>query len=170
MNQIALVKRAIINLLRTAARDPVWAVVALVVFPLRYAKVFVLGVLSYAFVTLTVAFGIDYLTLEVLGSSEGGIVFILGNCVFSLFAVVLFFRMLFAPLIIHFGSTNEHTHGTARFASKREIKPFTRSGHGLLIGRAPSSGRLIRYDGPAHLLTMAPTRSGKGLGRSSRTS
>lgn len=164
MNQIALVKRAIINMLRTAARDPIWAIVSLVVFPLRYAKVFVLGVLSYAFVTLTVAFGIDYLTLKVLGSSEGGIVFILGNCVFSLFAVVLFFRMLFAPLIIHFGSTNEHTHGTARFASKREIKPLTRSGHGLLIGRAPSSGRLIRYDGPAHLLTMAPTRSGKGVG------
>ncbi|PZR68211.1 MAG: conjugal transfer protein TraG, partial [Stutzerimonas stutzeri] len=26
------------------------------------------------------------------------------------------------------------------------------------------SGKLLRYDGPAHLLTMAPTRSGKGVG------
>ncbi|MGO7345706.1 type IV secretory system conjugative DNA transfer family protein, partial [Rhizobium johnstonii] len=35
---------------------------------------------------------------------------------------------------------------------------------GLLIGRANNSGRLLRYSGPAHLLTMAPTRSGKGVG------
>ena len=35
---------------------------------------------------------------------------------------------------------------------------------GLLIGRSIESGKLLRYDGPAHLLTMAPTRSGKGVG------
>ena len=33
----------------------------------------------------------------------------------------------------------------------------------LLIGR-DTFGRLLRYDGPAHLLTIAPTRSGKGVG------
>jgi type IV secretion system protein VirD4 len=34
----------------------------------------------------------------------------------------------------------------------------------LLIGRSIEGGKLLRYDGPAHLLTMAPTRSGKGVG------
>ena len=34
---------------------------------------------------------------------------------------------------------------------------------GLLIGRSPA-GQLLRYDGPAHLLTLAPTRAGKGVG------
>lgn len=32
------------------------------------------------------------------------------------------------------------------------------------MGRLLKSGRLLRYNGPAHLLTMAPTRSGKGVG------
>ena len=35
---------------------------------------------------------------------------------------------------------------------------------GLLIGRNPHTGRLLRYDGPAHLITLAPTRAGKGVG------
>ncbi|MBR7559814.1 type IV secretory system conjugative DNA transfer family protein, partial [Mycobacterium tuberculosis] len=35
---------------------------------------------------------------------------------------------------------------------------------GLLIGRDGKTGKLLRYDGPAHLLTMAPTRTGKGVG------
>ncbi len=35
---------------------------------------------------------------------------------------------------------------------------------GVLIGRDAKTGKLLRYDGPAHLLTMAPTRSGKGVG------
>ena len=34
----------------------------------------------------------------------------------------------------------------------------------LLIGRSIEGGKLLRYEGPAHLLTMAPTRSGKGVG------
>ncbi|MGF6178367.1 type IV secretion system protein VirD4 [Ensifer sp. 4252] len=33
-----------------------------------------------------------------------------------------------------------------------------------MIGRDPTTGGLLRYDGPAHLLTMAPTRTGKGVG------
>ena len=34
----------------------------------------------------------------------------------------------------------------------------------LLIGRDRKSGKLLRYAGPAHLLTIAPTRTGKGVG------
>ncbi len=34
----------------------------------------------------------------------------------------------------------------------------------LLIGRSAKSGKLLRYGGAAHLLTMAPTRSGKSVG------
>jgi len=55
------------------------------------------------------------------------------------------------------------SHGSARFASKAERKAF-QSEDGLLIGRDIGTGRLLRYDGPAHLLTLAPTRAGKGIG------
>ena len=55
------------------------------------------------------------------------------------------------------------SHGSARFASKAERKAF-QSEDGLLIGRDIGTGKLLRYDGPAHLLTLAPTRAGKGVG------
>lgn len=54
--------------------------------------------------------------------------------------------------------------GTARWADKKERKQLAASSDGLLIGRDPYTGDLLRYDGPAHLLTMAPTRTGKGVG------
>ena len=55
------------------------------------------------------------------------------------------------------------SHGSARFASKAERKAF-QSEDGLLIGRDIGTSKLMRYDGPAHLLTLAPTRAGKGVG------
>lgn len=55
------------------------------------------------------------------------------------------------------------SHGSARFASRAERKAF-QSEDGLLVGRDLDTGRLLRYDGPAHLLTLAPTRAGKGVG------
>ena len=61
-----------------------------------------------------------------------------------------------------FGLTGD-SHGSARFASRKELKKH-QGGNGLLIGRNPGTGRLLRYDGPAHLITLAPTRAGKGVG------
>lgn len=53
--------------------------------------------------------------------------------------------------------------GSARFGSRGDVAKLERAGD-LVIGRAKESGKLLRYDGPAHLLTIAPTRSGKGVG------
>jgi type IV secretion system protein VirD4 len=53
--------------------------------------------------------------------------------------------------------------GSARFGDRSDVRKLEASGD-LLIGRSAKSGKLLRYDGPAHLLTMAPTRSGKGVG------
>ncbi|MCS5602504.1 MAG: type IV secretory system conjugative DNA transfer family protein [Paracoccus sp.] len=63
----------------------------------------------------------------------------------------------------HLFARRGNSHGSARFSSKAERAAFRR-GDGLLIGRDPETGRLLRYDGPAHLLTLAPTRAGKGVG------
>lgn len=66
-----------------------------------------------------------------------------------------------------FGMTGD-SHGSARFANRKELKKLERGkgqeDRGLLIGRNPHTGRLLRYDGPAHLITLAPTRAGKGVG------
>ena len=63
---------------------------------------------------------------------------------------------------VFFGLTGD-SHGSARFPSRKELKKH-QGGDGLLIGRNPGTGQLLRYDGPAHLITLAPTRAGKGVG------
>ncbi|NEJ89402.1 TraM recognition domain-containing protein [Rhizobium leguminosarum] len=158
------IKTAFANMMHMAARDPLWAIVALITFPLRYARSFVMGAAGYLFVVFTVYFGIDYLRRVMLGGHRGDVIWHIGDWVVMAFAIVLLIRLLSTPLITHFGSAMDDTHGSARFAGRREIAPLTKAGRGLLIGRAQGSGRLLRYDGPAHLLTMAPTRSGKGVG------
>lgn len=55
------------------------------------------------------------------------------------------------------------SHGSARFATRKERAAFE-GDDGLLIGRDLDTGKILRYDGPAHLLTLAPTRAGKGVG------
>ena len=59
--------------------------------------------------------------------------------------------------------SNATSHGSARFADRKELATLEK-GDGLLIGRNPDTGRLMRYNGSAHLLTLAPTRAGKGVG------
>jgi type IV secretion system protein VirD4 len=54
------------------------------------------------------------------------------------------------------------SHGTARFATNAEIRKAGLRKKGLIIGKL---GReFLRFDRPGHLLTFAPTRSGKGVG------
>ena len=79
---------------------------------------------------------------------------------------------------------NKYLHGSARWASKKDIEdagllPRPRKWHQLLRRVDPTmhggvyvgawvdkSGtlRYLRHDGPEHVLTYAPTRSGKGVG------
>jgi type IV secretion system protein VirD4 len=64
-----------------------------------------------------------------------------------------------------FGSKDENDGilGSARFGGKKDEGALTNSDGDLIIGRS-ANGKLLRYDGAAHLLTIAPTRSGKGVG------
>ncbi|PIO96388.1 type IV secretory system conjugative DNA transfer family protein [Pleomorphomonas carboxyditropha] len=54
--------------------------------------------------------------------------------------------------------------GSARWATGKEIAALAKGAGGLIVGRDPRTNKLLRYDGSAHLLTMAPTRTGKGVG------
>jgi type IV secretion system protein VirD4 len=51
------------------------------------------------------------------------------------------------------------SHGSASWGDGRQLRSTT----GLMLGR-DAAGRLLRYAGDAHLLTVAPTRAGKGIG------
>lgn len=55
-------------------------------------------------------------------------------------------------------------HGTARFADASDLhRRGLLTGRGYICGRTGDGG-LVRFDEPGHLLTVAPTRTGKGVG------
>lgn len=57
--------------------------------------------------------------------------------------------------------------GSARFMAPDRLRALLagKGSAGLIVGREPRrNGRLLRYAGEAHLITLAPTRSGKGVG------
>ncbi|MFC5460749.1 type IV secretory system conjugative DNA transfer family protein [Massilia niabensis] len=79
---------------------------------------------------------------------------------------------------------NDFLHGSARWAERKDIQeagllPLPPTWHARLRGRRPAVGQgvyvgawqdargklhYLRHDGPEHVLTCAPTRSGKGVG------
>ncbi|MCV0423975.1 MAG: type IV secretory system conjugative DNA transfer family protein [Roseibium sp.] len=65
------------------------------------------------------------------------------------------------------GRKQKDLHGTARWAETRDVKD---SGllfdTGVVVGGWPTrcGTKMLRHDGPEHVLAFAPTRSGKGVG------
>lgn len=163
MSQATLAWAAFKNMMRQAARDPFWALVQIIFAPIRggiYVMQIILGV---GIIVLILGFCLRYL-LGYAGYPPGTVVSLLGDILVGVIALVLLFRAFTNPMILHFGDMGADTHGSARFATDKEVAPLARTADGLLIGRDGKTGKPLRYDGPAHLLTMAPTRTGKGVG------
>ncbi|OYY05881.1 MAG: conjugal transfer protein TraG [Acidocella sp. 35-58-6] len=150
-------------MLVAAVRDPLSTFLAILWSPLTAG-----GYIAKLLFILAVIFFIAYDVIELLAA-----VFHLqrnfpAQLVIYIFMFVvtaaLGWRWLTAPLLRHFGDKASDTHGSARFATKQETARLAQSATGLLVGRDVKTGKLLRYAGPAHLLTIAPTRSGKGVG------
>ncbi|WP_112313478.1 type IV secretory system conjugative DNA transfer family protein [Pseudogemmobacter bohemicus] len=163
MSQARLAWAAFKNMIRQGARDPVWAITAICLAPFRAAVplFFTLLLLLAVGFILTLGGG---LALEALGAGDNIVVAAIHLTFVAAVVSILAFRLLTNPMILHFGDLDGETHGSARFATNKEASALTIQSDGLIVGRHPKSGKLVRYDGPAHLLTMAPTRSGKGVG------
>ncbi|TAL03110.1 MAG: type IV secretory system conjugative DNA transfer family protein [Rhodospirillaceae bacterium] len=144
-------------MMRAAAADPIWAITKIATSPIRLWRYIVVSVL----IVLAVA-GL----LALIYNHVPHFLQLPLNFLFMAILAWVLFRQIVGPMVVHFGIEEgaNATHGTARFAEDREITPLTQSAGGLLIGRAFKSNKLLRYDGPAHLLTIAPTRTGKGVG------
>ncbi len=74
--------------------------------------------------------------------------------------IALWFGSIYLSVV--FAKPNT-TLGSARFGSRADVNALAKNKGDLLIGRG-RGGKLLRYDGAAHLITIAPTRSGKGVG------
>jgi type IV secretion system protein VirD4 len=151
------------NVLRAAARDPLWAITSIVLSPFNAGPYVFWAIATAAIIGVVLSIGAIGV-YQFLGlPQQGASVYVLKILVL-IPLVVLLFKSLSRPLLEHFGEQQGDTHGSARFATDKEIAPLTRTDTGLLIGRDAKTDKLLRYDGPAHLLTMAPTRTGKGVG------
>jgi type IV secretion system protein VirD4 len=74
--------------------------------------------------------------------------------------IALWFGSIYLSVVFTKPNT---TLGSARFGSRADVNALAKNNGDLLIGRG-RGGKLLRYDGHAHLITIAPTRSGKGVG------
>jgi type IV secretion system protein VirD4 len=162
MNLAAKSWKAVKLMMLMAARDPLWALVSLIVLPLRAWKRVLGSLLLLLLVWSLLWIGGQYL-LHLTGIRSQMVRSFI-NLVIEAVVLLLLFRLVASSLIRHFGNDDSDTHGSARFATKLEVAHLTQDRPGLLIGRDHASGKLLRYSGPAHLLTMAPTRTGKGVG------
>jgi type IV secretion system protein VirD4 len=140
--------------------------VFLIASPLMLIQlIMLLGVATFG---ATIANMLVQLGLTNLLGDSGFFSGVIRMCIFVLlypvaWAMVIVFWAEQHGLDAPFRKDRGDSHGSARFASKAELKAF-QSEDGLLIGRDIGTGKLMRYDGPAHLLTLAPTRAGKGVG------
>lgn len=56
-------------------------------------------------------------------------------------------------------------HGSARWAKENEIiAQGLITNHGVILGQSRESQSILRHNGPEHILAIAPTRGGKGVG------
>ena len=149
-------------MMRAAAHDPLWAFVHVVLSPLR-ALPYLIGIFVLPVCVLLVfLFGVVWIMQGV--KMQGTWLHGLANVLCFPIPLALAFRAAAWPLISNFGGlANDGVHGTARFATSEEVTAFAKGKTGLLLGRNPTTREFLRYDGPAHLLTMAPTRTGKGV-------
>lgn len=158
-----IVWQSFLNMLRAAARDPIWAIVAIVLSPFRAGKYLAGALLFTGLIAVALLVAVEMATTS-FGFRRGGPFQVVGAIAIGAFVVALLYRQLTTPLIRHFGPLVGETHGSARFATAAEAAPLTRAADGLLIGRDFKTAKVLRYSGPAHLLTIAPTRTGKGVG------
>jgi len=71
--------------------------------------------------------------------------------------------MFFLLIGIWHNRNTQELHGSARFASEREIKKAgLRAATGIILGKL--RGRYLIFGGNEHVIVYAPTRGGKGIG------
>ena len=155
--------RATRNLARIARANPMWALLGLLLAPFRFAR-HILGMGVFAVALFLGLFALLLLSIWVFDLDKNGVVAQLGVFGISGAVVLVMVWMFVLPLLRRFDyGDSADTHGSARFATAGEAQALN-DDHGLLIGRDVKTGKPMRYAGPAHLLTIAPTRTGKGVG------
>jgi type IV secretion system protein VirD4 len=71
----------------------------------------------------------------------------------------------FGFAIVMKNSKKLDSYGSAAWATMEQVEKMgLLSGEGVILGRSPDGKHILQHDGPEHIICMAPTRSGKGVG------
>jgi type IV secretion system protein VirD4 len=133
------------------------------VFRCNYQETFAMGIIRSIILTLYGLLNLAWRFLPASGALLG----------YMLFAPPFWLGLLMAALLGYCGFLIKNvaariwrkptSHGSARFAAMADVRcGGLLCRKGLILGR--KNGRMLRYKGDGHLLTFAPTRSGKGVG------
>jgi type IV secretion system protein VirD4 len=155
---LAKIVKALGNMLRVAARDPLKTLLVLLFNPLT-AGGFLVKILLITGAIFFILYDVIELAISPLHLDHNFPVQLAIDAFVILLALALFWRQLTDPLLQHFGENSSDTHGTARFASPQEVATSMHGTDVLLIGRDTKTRKLLRYNGRSHLLTIAPTRT-----------
>ena len=117
---------------------------------------------TISWVTIAVMVGIAYFIVQGINAY----VITIPSLKFGFILMGLLVALMWIPVFKWHAPSGERSTllGSARLGDGRELAALENGTGDLLVGRAEKSGRLLRQDGPAHLVTIAPTRSGKGVG------
>ena len=114
MNQARLAWAAFKNMLRAAARDPLWAFLSLLAMPFRVWKPLLQSFFILFVILFVVGLGGRMVLRDFGGFGPGSIPVIAWDGVTPLIMAATAFRLITAPLILHFGDMEGETHGSGR--------------------------------------------------------
>lgn len=102
MNQATTAWAAFKNMMRAAARDPIWTIAQIIIAPFNAGKYLLQVGALLVILIVVLGFGLRFV-LERAGFPPGSSVSLIGDLVATLIILVVLFRLLTNPMIQHFG-------------------------------------------------------------------
>ena len=114
--------RAIRNLTRIVRAEPIWAITALVVSPIRLIRHLFSVAILFLITGLVLGLGMKLVLGSLLGLSHDSNIYQTVMMLTAIVVILVGLRALFQPLIMRYGGPEgDATHGSARFATDAEV-------------------------------------------------
>jgi type IV secretion system protein VirD4 len=122
------------NMLHATICNPLWAFLSLIAAPFRVWKPLLQSFFILFIILFVVGLGGRMVLRDFSGFGPGSILVIAWGGVALLIMAATAFRLIAAPLILHYGNMEGETHGWARFATDKETAALNHSSTYSLIG------------------------------------
>ncbi|WP_197707589.1 hypothetical protein [Sphingobium sp. LB126] len=117
--------RALRNLARISRQNPVWAITALTLSPIKLIRHLLSVALLLLIVGLVLGLGMKLVLGSLLGLPHDSNICQTAMMLTALVVILVGLRALFQPLILRYGyDDSDATHGSARFGPVHVLDPF----------------------------------------------